>query len=48
MAWIDWDAVTAAPDAGHPVSHRDAIPGLDQRNLHLVTTATRHTAGQHR
>lgn len=25
---------------------RDTIPGLDQRNLHLVTTAIRHAAGQ--
>ena len=67
MAWIDWDAVSAALDsghlpssggeqrivrvaaslaAGHPVSLRDAIPGLDQRSLHLVATAIRHAAGQ--
>lgn len=67
MAWIDWDAVTAALDggrlpasggekrivriaaslaAGHPVSLRDAIPGLDRQSLELVTTAIRHAAGQ--
>jgi hypothetical protein len=68
MAWIDWDAVIGALDAGqlpssggekrvlriaaslaagHPVDLRDAIPGLDQTNLHLVTTAIRRAAGQH-
>jgi hypothetical protein len=31
--------VTASLTAGHPVSPRDAIPGLDPRNLELVTTA---------
>lgn len=67
MAWIDWDSVVAALDAGllpasggekrvlriaaslaadHPVILRDAIPGLDSRSLHLVTTAIRHAAGQ--
>jgi hypothetical protein len=67
MAWIDWDAVTAALDgdrlsasggekrlmrlaaslaADHPVSLRDAIPGLDRQSLELVTTAIRHAAGQ--
>jgi hypothetical protein len=30
---------------GHPVSLRDAIPGLDPRNLETVTTAIRHAAG---
>jgi hypothetical protein len=32
--------------AGFPVSLRDTIPGLDNRNLQLVTTAIRHAAGQ--
>ena len=35
-----------ASPPGHPVSLRDAIPGLDQRSLHLVATAIRHAAGQ--
>jgi hypothetical protein len=39
--------IAASLAAGHPVSLRDAVPGLDQRNLHLVTTAIRHAAGQH-
>ncbi|MBV9059818.1 MAG: hypothetical protein JOZ09_11760 [Pseudonocardiales bacterium] len=68
LAWIDWDAVTAALDhgqlplssgerrilqltaslaAGTPVTLREAIPGLDQHNLRLITTAIRHAAGQH-
>jgi hypothetical protein len=34
--------------AGHPVSLRDAIPGLDSRSLSLVTAAIRHAAGQRR
>ena len=38
--------IAASLAAGHPVSLRDAIPGLDQRNLHLVTVAIRHAAGQ--
>jgi len=29
----------ASLTAGHRVSLRDAIPGLDPRSLHLVTTA---------
>jgi hypothetical protein len=33
---------------GFPVSLHDTIPGLDNRNLHLVITAIQHTAGQHR
>jgi hypothetical protein len=33
--------IAASLAAGHPVSLRDAIPGLDQRSLHLVTTASR-------
>jgi hypothetical protein len=38
--------VAASLAAGHPVSLHDAIPGLDQRSLHLVATAIRHAAGQ--
>ena len=37
--------IAASLAAGTPVSLRDAIPGLDHRNLHLVTTAIRHAAG---
>jgi hypothetical protein len=32
---------------GTPVSLRQTIPGLDNRNLKLVITAIRHAAGQH-
>ncbi len=39
--------IAASLAAGHPVSLRDAIPGLDQRNLGLVTAAIRHAAGQY-
>lgn len=39
--------IAASLAAGHPVDLRDAIPGLDQHNLQLVTTAIRHAAGQH-
>jgi hypothetical protein len=39
--------LAASLAAGHPPSLRDTIPGLDHRNLHLVTTAIRHAAGQH-
>jgi hypothetical protein len=39
--------IAASIAAGHPVSLRDTIPGLDQRNLKLVTTAIRHAAGHH-
>lgn len=38
--------IAASLAVGHPVSLRDAIPGLDQRNLELVTTAIRCAAGQ--
>jgi hypothetical protein len=38
--------IAASLAAGHPVSLRDAIPGLDQRSLHLVNAAIRHAAGQ--
>lgn len=38
--------IAASLAVGHPVSLRDAIPGLDSRSLHLVTTAIRHAAGQ--
>ena len=68
MAWVDWDAVTAALGAGGlpcsgseagvlrlaaslavggPVDLRDAVFGLDERNLVLVATAVLH-AGGHR
>jgi hypothetical protein len=40
--------IAASLAAGHPVSLRDAIPGLDLRNLGLVTTAIRRAAGQGR
>jgi hypothetical protein len=38
--------VAASLAAGHPVSLREAIPGLDQHSLDLVTAAIRHAAGQ--
>ena len=38
--------IAASLASGHPVSLRDAIPGLDQRNVGLVVTAVRHAAGQ--
>ena len=38
--------LAASIAAGIPVSLRDAIPGLDNRNLQLVITAIQHTAGQ--
>jgi hypothetical protein len=37
--------LAASLAAGHPVSLRDTIPSLDNRNLALVTTAIRHAAG---
>jgi hypothetical protein len=37
--------LAASIAAGLPVSLRDAIPGLDNHNLHLVITAIQHTAG---
>ena len=37
--------IAASLAAGCPVSLREAIPGLDQRNLCLVTTAPRRAAG---
>jgi hypothetical protein len=39
--------LAASLAAGCPVSLRDTIPGLDHRNLNLVTTAIRHAAGRH-
>ncbi|HLQ52799.1 MAG TPA: hypothetical protein VK162_00860 [Streptosporangiaceae bacterium] len=39
--------LAASIAAGFPVGLRETIPGLDNRNLHLVTTAIRHAAGQH-
>ena len=38
--------IAASLAAGHPVSLRDAIPGLDPHSLELVTAAIRHAAGQ--
>ena len=38
--------LAASIAGGTPVSLRDAIPGLDDRNLQLVITAILHTAGQ--
>jgi hypothetical protein len=38
--------IAASLAVGHTVSLRDAIPGLDQRNLRLVTTTIHHAAGQ--
>ena len=38
--------IAASLAAGHPVSLRGAIPGIDHRSLELVTTAIRHAAGQ--
>ncbi len=38
--------IAASLAADHPVSLRDAIRGLDLRNLELVTTAIRHAVGQ--
>jgi hypothetical protein len=38
--------IAASLATGHPVSLRDAIPGLDQRSLHLAVTAIRRAAGQ--
>jgi hypothetical protein len=32
---------------GFPISLRDTLPGLDNRNLKLLLTAIRHAAGQH-
>jgi hypothetical protein len=39
--------LAASIAAGTLVSLRQAIPGLDNRNLKLLTTAIRHAAGQH-
>lgn len=38
--------IAASLAVGHPVSLRDAIPGLDPRNLELVTTAIRRAGGR--
>lgn len=38
--------IAASLAAGHLISLRDAVPGLDRCNLELVTTAIRHAAGQ--
>jgi len=37
--------IAASLAAGTDVSLRDTIPGLDDHNLELVTTAIRHAAG---
>jgi hypothetical protein len=37
--------LSASIAAGTPVCLRDALPGLDNRNLELLTTAIRHAAG---
>jgi hypothetical protein len=37
--------IAASLAIGHPVSLRDVIPGLDQRNLRLVGTDIYHAAG---
>jgi hypothetical protein len=39
--------LAASIGEGFPVSLRDALPGLDNRNLKLLITAIRHAAGQH-
>jgi hypothetical protein len=39
--------IAASLAADHPVTLRDAIPGLDERSLGLVTLI-RHAAGQRR
>jgi hypothetical protein len=38
--------IAASLAVGHPVSLRDAIPGIDHRSLEMVTTAICHAAGQ--
>jgi hypothetical protein len=38
--------LAASIAAGTPVSLHDTIPGLDNRNLQLLTTAIQHAAGQ--
>jgi hypothetical protein len=38
--------LAASIAAGTPISLREAIPGLDNRNLQLLITAIRHAAGQ--
>jgi hypothetical protein len=38
--------LAASIAAGAPISLRDAIPGLDNRNLQLLITAIQHAAGQ--
>jgi hypothetical protein len=37
--------LAASIAAGTPVCLRDTLPGLDNRNLKLLTTAIRHAAG---
>jgi hypothetical protein len=38
--------IAASLAVGHLISLRDAIPGLDQRNVGLVTAAIRRAAGR--
>ena len=38
--------LAASIAGGFPVCLRDTLPGLDNRNLKLLITAIRHTAGQ--
>lgn len=66
LAWVDWEAVAAALEAGQlptssgekavariaaslaagiPVDLRGTVTSLDSRNLALVTSAIRHSAG---
>jgi hypothetical protein len=37
--------IAASIAGGTPVTLRDAIPGLDDRNLKLIITAIQHAAG---
>jgi hypothetical protein len=39
--------LTASIAGGTPVRLRDVLPGLDDRNLDLLTAAIRHAAGGH-
>ena len=39
--------LAASITEGRPVSLRDTLPGLDNRNLKLLISAIRHAAGQH-
>lgn len=39
--------LAASITEGRPVSLRDTLPGLDNRNLKILISAIRHAAGQH-